>query len=175
MRRDVKLLLRLLISDEEFLENMPYSLMDELISIEEPIPIRISSMVMDYCFDFNLRRVLIIEDNQYLKENYRNERMACRKLPPAESREYHNDFALDFIRKYPQFRPIISHVKIMDENLNEIETIPIDQYLAENKRVEPYNPFNSAKFDDSIISELNSKYCNGEITAEEYIDKLINK
>ena len=154
---------------------MPYSLMDELISIEEPIPMRIKSMVMDYCFDFNLRRVLVIEDNQYLKNNHRNERIICRKLPPAESREYHNELALNFIRKYPQFKPIIRHVKIMDEDLNEIETIPIDQYLDENKRVEPYNPFNGAKFDDSRISELNSKYCNGEITAEEYMDKLLNK
>ena len=72
--------------------------MDELISIDEPIPMRISSMVMDYCFDFNLRRVLVIEDNQYLKDNHRNERMICRKLPPVESREYHNEFALNFIR-----------------------------------------------------------------------------
>ena len=63
----------------------------------------------------------------------------------------------------------------MDENFNEIETMPIDRYLAENKRVEPYNPFNGAKFDDSRISELNSKYCNGEIPAEEYLDKLLNK
>lgn len=124
--------LRSLIRDEQFLQTMPYSLMDELISIEEPIPMRIKSMVMDYCFDFNLRRVLVIEDNEYLKENHRNERMICRKLPPAESREYHNEFALDFIRKYPQFQPIISHVRIRDENFNIIEEIPINQYLAEN-------------------------------------------
>ena len=65
--------------------------------------------------------------------------MTSRKLPAAVSREYSNELALDFIRKYPQFKPIISHVKIMDENFNEIETMTIDQYLDENKRFEPYN------------------------------------
>ena len=124
--------LRSLIRDEEFLENVPQSLMNELISIKDPIPIRISSMVMDYCFEFNLRRVLVIETNKYLKENFQNERIACRKLSPIESREYSNELALEFIRKYPQFKPIISHVRIRDENFNIIDEIPIDQYLSEN-------------------------------------------
>ncbi|MBR3141134.1 MAG: hypothetical protein IKF11_09785 [Methanobrevibacter sp.] len=124
--------LRSLIRDEEFLENVPQSLMNELISIKDPIPIRISSMVMDYCFEFNLRRVLVIENNKYLKENFQNERIACRKLSPIESREYSNELALEFIRKYPQFKPIISHVRIRDENFNIIDEIPIDQYLSEN-------------------------------------------
>lgn len=126
MRRDVKLLLRSLIRDEEFLENMPYSLKDELISIKDPIPSRIRSMVMDYIPDFNLRRGLVIEDNEDLKSNHWKERMTYRKLPAVESREYRNELALDFIRKYPQFQPIISHVIIMDENFNEIETISLD-------------------------------------------------
>lgn len=124
--------LRSLIRDENFLQSMPQSLMNELISINDPIPTRIKSMVMDYCFEFNLRRSIVIEGNEYLKENHRNERMICRKLPALESREYHNEFALDFIRKYPQFKPIISYVKIMDENFNVLDEIPIDQYLTEN-------------------------------------------
>lgn len=124
--------LRSLISNEQFLQSMPSSLMDELISIKEPIPMNIKSMVMDYCFDFNLRRVLVINDNEELKTNNSIERMTYRKLPPVESREYRNELALDFIRKYPQFKPIVSHVEIMDENFNIIDEIPIDQYLAEN-------------------------------------------
>lgn len=91
-------------------------------------------MVMDYIPYFNFLRVLVIEDNEHLKANHWKERMTYWKLPAVESMEYRNELALDFIRKYPQFKPIISHVKIMDENFNEIETIPIDQYLAENKR-----------------------------------------
>ena len=146
MRRDVKLLLRSLIRDEEFLENMPPRLMNELISIKYPIPIRIKSMVMDYIVEFNLRRLIAINDNEDLKGSETKEKIICRKLSPAESREYSNELALEFIRKYPQFKPIISHVKIMDENFNVIEIIPIDQYLAENKRFEPYNEVLKVKF-----------------------------
>lgn len=36
-------------SDDKFLENMPQELMDELINLREPIPMRIRVMVMDYC------------------------------------------------------------------------------------------------------------------------------
>ena len=124
--------LRSLIRDEKFLQTMPHSLMNELISIEEPIPSRIKSMVMDYCPNFNFRRVLVIENNEDLKANNRKERMTYRKLPPGESREYRNDLALDFIRKYPQFKPIVSHVKIMDEDFNVLKIMSIDDYLAEN-------------------------------------------
>ena len=47
--------------------------------------------------------------------------------------------------------------------------------MTSEKKVKPYNPFNGAKFDDSRISQLNAKYCNGEISAEEYMDQLLNK
>lgn len=47
--------------------------------------------------------------------------------------------------------------------------------MTSEKKIKPYNPFSGAKFDDSRISELNSKLCNGEISADEYMDKLLNK
>lgn len=124
--------LRSLVRDEKFLQSMPHSLMAELISIQEPIPMRIKSMVMDYCHEFNFERRLVIEANEELLANNLNERMAYRELSPIECREYRNDLALNFIRKYPQFQPIISHVRIRDENFNIIDEIPIDEYLAEN-------------------------------------------
>lgn len=128
----MKLQLRSLIRDENFLQSMPASLINELIAIPEPIPMRIKSMVMDYCHEFNFRRRSVINSNEELRANNSNERMTYRELPPIESREYRNDLALDFIRKYPQFQPIISHVEIMDEEFNIIDEIPIDEYLAEN-------------------------------------------
>ena len=47
--------------------------------------------------------------------------------------------------------------------------------MTSKKRIKPYNPFGDAKFDDSRISELNALYCAGKISAEEYMDKLLNK
>ena len=35
-----------------------------------------------------------------------------------------------------------------------------------------YNPFNGKVFDDQRIAELNKKFCNGEISAEEYKRRL---
>ncbi len=130
--RRIIMQLRSLIRDEEFLENMPKTLMNELILVNDPIPIRIRSMVIDYIVEFNLRRLIAIEEHKYQNVQNYDERLICRKLPPAESREYHNELALNFIRKYPQFKPIISHVRLMDENFNVLKEIPIDQYLAEN-------------------------------------------
>ena len=148
------MLLRSLIRDEKFLQNMPPGFTAELISIKEPIPLRIKSMVDDYYhFDF---RIFVIENNEYLKANIRNERMTSRRLPAGESREYHNEVALDFVRRYPQFKPIISHVKIMDENFNEIENMSIDQYLAEG-------------FYDESDWELVHQLAIGKITLEEYL------
>ena len=132
IKEEVKLKLRSLIPDEKFLQNMPHDLMNELISIQEPIPMDIKAIVMDYCHEFNFKRRLVIEANEELCANNSNERMAYRELSAVESREYANDLALNFIRKYPQFKPIISHVEIMDESFNVLEDIPIDQYLAEN-------------------------------------------
>lgn len=37
--------------------------MNELISINEPIPMNIKSMVMDYCF--NSRRILVINGYEF--------------------------------------------------------------------------------------------------------------
>ena len=111
---------------------MPHSLMEELISIQEPIPMDIKAMVMDYCHEFNFRRRLVLNANEELCANNSNERRAYRKLSAIESIKYANSLALNFIRKYPQFQPIISHVQIMDENFNVIEEIPIEEYLAEN-------------------------------------------
>lgn len=47
--------------------------------------------------------------------------------------------------------------------------------MTSEKKIKPYNPFNGAKFDDRRISKLNAKYCNGEISAEEYMDQLLNR
>ena len=47
--------------------------------------------------------------------------------------------------------------------------------MTSQKKIKPYNPFNGAIFDDRRISELNTKYCNGEISAEEYMDRLLNR
>ena len=55
---------RALKSDDKFLENMPQELMDELINLREPIPMRIRVMVMDYCPNFNRKRSDVIGEDE---------------------------------------------------------------------------------------------------------------
>lgn len=123
--------IRSLIYDKIFIKNNP-DIINKLISLKEPIPMRIHSVIIDYYPKINRQRLLLFGDDNDFMDQVREERFIARELGAVESREYHNDLALDFIKKHSQFRPIISHVKVMDGNFNEIEIIPINQYLAEN-------------------------------------------
>ena len=42
------------------------------------------------------------------------------------------DEDIEFIKKYPQFKPLIESIIFEDENHNVVKEVPIDEYLAEN-------------------------------------------
>lgn len=105
---------RALKSDDKFLENMPQELMDELINLREPIPMRIRVMVMDYCPNFNRKRSDVIGEDEKLIKDIRQERVVARSLEGVKAREYHNNLAFEFIEKHPQFAPIIKEIKYID-------------------------------------------------------------
>ena len=105
---------RALKSDDKFLENMPQELMDELINLREPIPMRIRVMVMDYCPNFNRKRSDVIGEDEKLIKDIRQEIVVARSLEGVKAREYHNNLAFEFIEKHPQFAPIIKEIKYID-------------------------------------------------------------
>lgn len=105
---------RALKSDDKFLENMPQELMDELINLREPIPMRIKVMVMDYCPNFNRKRSDVVGEDEKLIKDIRQERVVAKSLEGVKAREYHNNLALEFIEKHPQFAPIIKEIKYID-------------------------------------------------------------
>ena len=105
---------RALKSDDKFLENMPQELMDELINLREPIPMRIRVMVMDYCPNFNRKRSDVIGEDEKLIKDIRQERVVARSLEGVKAREYNNNLAFEFIEKHPQFAPIIKEIKYID-------------------------------------------------------------
>lgn len=104
---------RALKSDDKFLENMPQELMDELINLREPIPMRIRVMVMDYYPNFNRKRSDVVGEDEKLIKDIRQERVIAKSLEGVKAREYHNNFALEFIEKHPQFAPIIKKLNIL--------------------------------------------------------------
>lgn len=103
-----------LVFDEHFIKNISNDLLNNLINLKEPIPMWIQSVVLDYFHDFNNQRLLLFGDDEEFIAKVREERLVSRKLPPVEAREYHNDLALDFIKRHPEFAPFIKEVKYLD-------------------------------------------------------------
>ena len=42
------------------------------------------------------------------------------------------DEKVQFVKNYPQFKPLIESIVFRDENLDVVKVVPIDEYLAEN-------------------------------------------
>ena len=105
---------RRLVHNEDFLRNMSEEFIEKLIRLDEPIPMRIRSMLIDYIPNFNWRRSNFIGENEEFISKVREERFIARKLSPIDASEYHNDLALQFIEKYPEFSPIIKEIQIIE-------------------------------------------------------------
>ena len=105
---------RCLIRNEDFLKNMPASFIEELIHLNEPIPMRIKSMVIDFIPNFNIRRSDFVGEDEEFISKIREERIIARQLSSPESGEYHNDLALQFIENHPEFSQIIKEVRYID-------------------------------------------------------------
>ena len=105
---------RSLVYDEKFLKNADDSFFNELIHLKEPIPMNIKIILMDYVSNFNSKRSDAMDDDASFRRKVREERVVSRRLSPLEAREYHNDLALKFIEKHPEFAPIIKEVKYIN-------------------------------------------------------------
>ena len=70
---------RCLIHDEDFLKNMSEDYIEKLIHVNEPIPMRIRSMLIDYIPNFNWRRSNFIGENEEFISKVREERFLSRE------------------------------------------------------------------------------------------------
>lgn len=104
---------RVLVFDKDFIKNNP-ELINELITLKEPVPMRIRSTVSWHYHEFNNQRSLLFTDDDEVINKEREERFVARELGAIESREYHNDLALEFIKRHPEFAPIIKEVKYIE-------------------------------------------------------------
>lgn len=124
--------------DEDFIKNMPATLLAELIILDEPIPDNFQSYILENNPSFRKERSEVIgRSSKILQETWETR---CRKKQIIKESiddylEFECEEDIGFIRKYPQFKPIIDHIELCDgdiDGLPTIERIPIDQYLAEN-------------------------------------------
>lgn len=117
----------------DLIENLPQDMREELIYLEDVIP-------------DNLMSAIYVHNDFYKKErndflNYRPDLLqkmyaARRKRKELSEKEYFMNVRTDeniaFIKKYPQFKPLIKEIKFKDENRDTVKIVPINQYLAEN-------------------------------------------
>ena len=119
--------------DKEFIKNMPAKILAELISLEEPIPGDLESTLLGNNNTFNKERGEFIgRREELLKQiweiNYKKEQMNIDDYLKFEVEE-----DIQFVKKYPQFKPLINHIEYWDNEAEVIiKEVPLDEYLLEN-------------------------------------------
>lgn len=117
----------------DFMKNLPSNIQSELIVLEDVIPDGILRPLFFHDPFFNKeRRSFLNYRPDILKKMYqvRNDRERL-----AEKENIINlwtDENIEFIKKYPQYKQLISGIIFRDENRATVKVVPIDQYLAEN-------------------------------------------
>ena len=119
--------------DKEFIKNMPAKILAELIILEEPIPGDLGSALLGNNNTFNKeRRDFVGRRDDLLKQiweiNYKKEQMNIDDYLKFEVEE-----DIQFVKKYPQFKPLINHIEYWDNEAEVIiKEVPLDEYLLEN-------------------------------------------
>lgn len=119
--------------DKEFIKNMPAKILAELIILEEPIPRDLESALLGNNNTFNKeRRDFVGRRDNLLKQiweiNYKKDQMNIDDYLKFEVEE-----DIQFVKKYPQFKPLINHIEYWDNEAEVIiKEVPLDEYLLEN-------------------------------------------
>ena len=133
-------LLRFTNLNGELLRNLPPAMQAELITLEDVIPdgIMASLYTNDPFYKKERSEFLNYRDDVREKMYYargRREELANNDpdFNPVEARiNIRVDEDIEFIKKYPQFKPLIESIIFEDEDHNVVKEVPIDEYLAEN-------------------------------------------
>ena len=72
------------------------------------------------------------ECGEFILEKMHIERNRSRSLDVYDRINFETDKKIQFIKDYPQFKPLITSVVFMNPGGTIVKTVPIDQYLAEN-------------------------------------------
>ena len=105
-----------LIPNYEFVENMPTALFKEFINIPDGLPHVLMGIVRDVIPDVNLIRWEVYNNHPEFIEMDQEERaithkMRCENCTLDDEFNFSTDYALHFLSKYPQFKPMIKGVE----------------------------------------------------------------
>ena len=124
----------------ELMRNLPPAMQAELITLEDVIPDGIMAPLYanDPFYKKERSEFLNYRDDIREKMYYargKREELAHNNpnFNPVQARiNIKVDEDIEFIKKYPQFKPLIESIIFEDEEYNVVKEVPIDEYLAEN-------------------------------------------
>lgn len=121
--------------DEEFAKNMPTKLLAELITFDGVIPDDLSSVLRRNNPVYKHERESFINIHLYIETAMYAARAELDQFDDmTDICNHETNQAIEFIKKNPQFKPLIDYIEICDadsENIDTIKTVSIDQYLEE--------------------------------------------
>lgn len=124
----------------ELIRNLPSAMKAELIIFEEVIPDGIMASLYANDPFYKKERFEFLNYRDDVREKMYYARGRREELANNDS-DYDSvsargniktDEMVQFVKDYPQYKPLIESIIFRDENLNTVKVVPIDQYLAEN-------------------------------------------
>ncbi len=104
---------RVLIINEEFEPSKAF--IDEYVNTPDALPNLLTNVLMDYDADLDMKRLKVYEVHPHLEaEDERESEITLDLLKQNkrdEAEDYQIQLVLDFINRYPQFRPLVSGVE----------------------------------------------------------------
>lgn len=107
---------KVLIPNYKFIESWSDTQLEEFINVPSGIPNRLMDLVQEVIPNINtLRKIAAMEGHPEFASMDREESLITRKLVREdkldEALEYEVQYTLDFLEKYPQFKPMIKGVE----------------------------------------------------------------
>ncbi len=117
----------------DLIKNLPAVMKEELIKLEDVIPDDIMASLYINNPSYKKKRHEFINHHPGLLEKMLIERNHKRRLNNLDDRiEFETDKEVQFVKDYPQFKPLIEAIIYMNSVGDIVKTVPIDQYLVEN-------------------------------------------
>ena len=117
----------------ELIKDLPAAMKAELIVLDEVIPDDIMASLYVNDLSYKESRDDFIDHHPALLEKIHIARYHKRRLDNLSDRiEFETNREIQFIKDYPQFKPLIEAIVYMNGVGDIVKTVPIDQYLAEN-------------------------------------------
>lgn len=103
---------KILIINEGFEPSQAF--IDEYVNIPEALPNLLTNVLMDFDSDIDTKRIRVYEMHPHLEEDDEEESEVTLNLlkqgKKTEANNYQVDLAVDFVKRHPQFKPMVDGV-----------------------------------------------------------------